>query len=74
MVTTSRGESGTGSGGFEPAPLSENARVVIERRIAKRNDRGDALETPDECFRRVARNLAEAEVKFGGPPRRASTG
>ena len=66
MVTTSREESGLGSGGFEPASLSENARVVIERRIAKRNDKGDALETPDECFRRVARNLSEAELKFGG--------
>ncbi|MBA4180272.1 MAG: ribonucleoside-diphosphate reductase, adenosylcobalamin-dependent [Anaerolinea sp.] len=66
MVTISREESGLGPGGFEPAPLSDNARVVIERRIAQRNDRGEALETPDECFRRVARNLAEAELKFGG--------
>ena len=66
MVTTSREESGLGSGAFEPAPLSENAKVVMERRIAQRNDKGDAIETPDECFRRVAQNLAEAELKFGG--------
>ena len=66
MVTTSREESGLGSGGFEPTPLSDNAKVVMERRIAQRNDKGDAIELPDECFRRVARNLAEAELKFGG--------
>ncbi|MEP6870965.1 MAG: adenosylcobalamin-dependent ribonucleoside-diphosphate reductase, partial [Anaerolineaceae bacterium] len=66
MVTTSREESGPGSNAFEPAPLSENAKVVMERRIAQRNDKGDAIETPDECFRRVAQNLSEAELKFGG--------
>ena len=66
MVTTSREESGLGSNAFEPTPLSENAKVVMERRIAQRNDKGDAIESSDECFRRVAHNLAEAELKFGG--------
>ncbi|MBI2766459.1 MAG: vitamin B12-dependent ribonucleotide reductase [Chloroflexi bacterium] len=55
-----------GADGFEPTPLSENAVVVMERRIMARDSEGDALETPDECFRRVARNLADAEVRFGG--------
>lgn len=32
----------------------------------ERNDKGDPVETPDECFRRVARNLAQAELRFGG--------
>src|SRR6185295_5302323 len=66
MVTTSRNEFDLGSGEFEPTPLSENARVVMERRISERNDQGDSIEAPDECFRRVARNLAEAELRFGG--------
>lgn len=66
MVTTSRNEFDLGSGEFEPTPLSENARVVMERRISERNDQGDSIETPDECFRRVAHNLAEAEMRFGG--------
>lgn len=65
MVTTTRDLTGLG-GEFEPAELSPNAKVVIERRIAKRNELGDAVETPDEVFRRVARNLAEAELRFGG--------
>jgi ribonucleoside-diphosphate reductase alpha chain len=66
MVTTSRPEFEMNAEGFHPAPLSENAVVVMERRIMARNDSGDAIETPDQCFRRVAHNLAEAEVRFGG--------
>src|SRR4051794_16193288 len=66
MVITSRPGFDMGSDGFEPTPLSENAIVVMERRIMARDAEGDARETPDECFRRVARNLAEAEVRFGG--------
>jgi len=66
MVTVSRFGFDSGAGDFRPAELSENAAVVMERRIVARNDRGDAIETPDQCFRRVARNLAEAELRFGG--------
>ncbi|MFN0145242.1 MAG: ribonucleotide reductase N-terminal alpha domain-containing protein, partial [Dehalococcoidia bacterium] len=66
MVSTIPNESLTNPGDFRPAVLSENARVVMDRRITARNDRGDSIETPDECFRRVARNLAEAEIRVGG--------
>jgi ribonucleoside-diphosphate reductase alpha chain len=66
MVTTTGTGTFTGAEGWQPAPLSENARVVMERRIVRRDDQGDATETPDECFRRVARNLAQAELRFGG--------
>ncbi len=66
MVTTTPSDLDTTPGGFEPSPLSENAMVVMERRIMARNDQGDAIETADECFWRVARNLAEAEFRFGG--------
>ena len=66
MVTSMPRNLDLTPGGFEPAPLSENAKVVMERRITARNDKGDSIETPDECFRRVARNLAEAEMRFGG--------
>jgi ribonucleoside-diphosphate reductase alpha chain len=66
MVTSMPRDLELTPGGFEPTPLSDNAVVVMERRITARNDRGDSIETPDECFRRVARNLAEAEIRFGG--------
>jgi ribonucleoside-diphosphate reductase alpha chain len=66
MVTSTRDEFGLEADGFRPAKLSHNATVVMERRIMARNDQGDAVETPDQCFRRVARNLAEAELRVGG--------
>ena len=65
MVTTSEPTPETGAG-FVPTPLSENAVVVMERRIVARDDEGDPIETPDQCFRRVARNLSQAELRYGG--------
>lgn len=66
MVSTTHWGTGTGPGKWEPAPLSDNALVVMERRIVRRDDRGEPIETPDECFRRVAQNLSQAELRFGG--------
>ncbi len=66
MVSTTHWGTETGPGKWEPAPLSENALVVMERRIVRRDDRGEPIETPDECFRRVAQNLSQAELRFGG--------
>ncbi|HXK34367.1 MAG TPA: vitamin B12-dependent ribonucleotide reductase, partial [Dehalococcoidia bacterium] len=50
------------------AGLSENARVVLERRYLARDEHGNVVETPDDLFRRVARNIAEAEAAYA-PPR-----
>ena len=66
MVTTSEPTPETGAGGFVPATLSDNARVVMERRIVARDENGDPIETAEQCFQRVARNLSEAELRFGG--------
>jgi ribonucleoside-diphosphate reductase alpha chain len=44
--------------------LSENARVVLERRYLAKDDAGQTIETPEGLFRRVARNIAEAEAAF----------
>lgn len=45
------------------AELTENARKVLERRyLIKKN--GQAAETPEDMFMRVARNIAEAEEKY----------
>ncbi|MFQ6107521.1 MAG: vitamin B12-dependent ribonucleotide reductase [Thermoplasmata archaeon] len=41
--------------------LSANAIAVLERRYLKRNDEGDVIETPQEMFIRVARNIAQAD-------------
>lgn len=43
-------------------PLSDNARLVIERRYLAKDDSGRPVETPEELFRRVAHNIAQAEL------------
>ncbi|HUS15549.1 MAG TPA: adenosylcobalamin-dependent ribonucleoside-diphosphate reductase, partial [Chloroflexia bacterium] len=47
-------------------PLAKNAVTVLERRYLVKDETGKVVETPDEMFHRVARNLAEAEARFGG--------
>ena len=45
--------------------LSENAKVVLEKRYQTKNEDGKAVETPAQLFRRVAKNIAQAEEKHG---------
>lgn len=44
--------------------LTENAITVLEKRYLKRDNSGNAIETPKDMFQRVALNIAEAEKKF----------
>ena len=48
----------------KPVALSENARVVLERRYLARDDSGRSIETPEGMFGRVAANVAQAELKY----------
>jgi len=41
--------------------LSDNATVVLQRRYLAKDHEGNVVETPEEMFQRVARNLAQAE-------------
>lgn len=41
--------------------LSKNAAVVLEKRYLAKDENGRGIETPDDLFRRVARNIASAE-------------
>jgi len=45
-------------------PLTENGRRVLERRYLIRDEKGRATEKPDQLFRRVARNVAEADLRY----------
>lgn len=45
--------------------LSENAMKVLEKRYLKKDDDGKPLETPEDLFRRVAKNIASADAKYG---------
>lgn len=44
--------------------ITENARIVLERRYLVQED-GKVVEAPEDMFRRVAVNIAEAENKYG---------
>ncbi len=44
--------------------LSENARVVLERRYLAKDDAGQLVESPEELLRRVSNNIAEAEACY----------
>jgi ribonucleoside-diphosphate reductase alpha chain len=45
--------------------LTENALRVLEKRYLRKNATGKLIETPVQLFRRVAANIAEAEIKYG---------
>src|SRR6266540_1204243 len=47
--------------------LSENALLVLSKRILARNQAGEVVETPDEMFRRVARSIASADLEYETP-------
>lgn len=45
--------------------LSPGAITVLERRYLKKDEAGKVIETPEEMFRRVASNIAQAEKLYG---------
>ena len=45
--------------------LTDNARVVLQRRYLSKDREGNVLEEPEGMFRRVAKNLAEADLNYG---------
>jgi len=44
--------------------LSANSRKVLEKRYLRKDPEGKPLETPEELFRRVARNIASADSYY----------
>ena len=53
---------------FTPAVISDNARVVLDKRYLQKNNAGDIIEDPERMFRRVAKALAEPEFKYEKTP------
>ena len=45
--------------------LANNAKIVLEKRYLKKDENGNARETPEDLFVRVARSIAAADAKFG---------
>lgn len=52
--------------------LTENARIVLEKRYLAKDDKGTVIETPEELFKRVARFVASAELLHGAPASEAN--
>jgi len=44
--------------------ISDNARKVLERRYLKKDDNGNVVETAEDMFRRVANNIAQADLLY----------
>ncbi|HTG17008.1 MAG TPA: ribonucleotide reductase N-terminal alpha domain-containing protein, partial [Blastocatellia bacterium] len=53
--------------------LTENAFLVLEKRILARDHQGNISETPEQMFRRVARSVAQADLDHGSPEDAASS-
>src|SRR3989338_9154137 len=41
--------------------LTHNAEIVLKKRYLEKNEKGKAVETPSELFRRVARAVGQAD-------------
>jgi ribonucleoside-diphosphate reductase alpha chain len=50
----------------QPVSLADNARTVLSKRYLRRGENGEALETVEQMFWRVAYAVASAEVEWGG--------
>ncbi|MFX1282281.1 MAG: LAGLIDADG family homing endonuclease [Promethearchaeota archaeon] len=48
--------------------LTPNAKIVLEKRYLRQNERGEVIETPDQLFKRVAKAIAANETRYGGNP------
>ncbi len=45
--------------------FTPNALKVLEKRYLKKNEEGKIVETPHELFKRVAKNIASADLHYG---------
>ena len=52
--------------GEKKIQLTSNAIAVLSRRYLKKDEHGRVIETPDEMFHRVASNVAQADLIYGG--------
>ena len=53
---------------FTQAVITDNARVVLDKRYLQKDVAGEIIETPEGMFRRVAKALAAPEFKYEKTP------
>src|SRR5271157_6122519 len=46
---------------MELGQLTQNAMTVLKKRYLQKDPQGNIVETPEELFRRVAKNIAQAD-------------
>ncbi len=56
--------------GFTPAEISENAKVILEKRYFTRDEKGNISEDAQGMFRRVAYAIAKGDTLYGATPDR----
>src|SRR5512147_2059240 len=49
---------------MELLQLTQNAMTVLKKRYLQKDPQGNAVETPEELFRRVAKNVAQADRSY----------
>ena len=58
----------SGQGDDWKVDISNNARVVLEKRYLRKDRGGRIIETPEQMFRRVAAAIARPEPSYGSSP------
>lgn len=48
--------------------ISENSRRVLEKRYLKKDFKNNLIESPAGMFRRVAQNIAKADLNYDKKP------
>ncbi|MFA5888062.1 MAG: adenosylcobalamin-dependent ribonucleoside-diphosphate reductase [Candidatus Nanoarchaeia archaeon] len=51
--------------------ITENARIVLEARYLKKDNKGKVIETPEQMFRRVAKAVSIQDKKYRQNPKKA---
>ncbi|MBU6997622.1 MAG: vitamin B12-dependent ribonucleotide reductase [Theionarchaea archaeon] len=65
MITACEADSAISDRSLEDQiELSSNSLTVLEKRYLKKDEHGNVVETPEELFRRVAHNVASADLLY----------
>ncbi|MBN1234277.1 MAG: vitamin B12-dependent ribonucleotide reductase [Candidatus Coatesbacteria bacterium] len=49
---------------LQKIPLSDNGKLVLAKRYLRKDENGQPVETPEDLFLRVAKDIAEADKKY----------
>ena len=58
---------------FQSAKISDNAKIILEKRYLRKNKNGEITETSDAMFKRVANALSKPEINYGKTKEEVST-